>query len=57
MKNRVYADYAATTPLLPDHFRKAADKIPDEYKFTGSVDVSFNLHADGIYEMTELEKD
>ena len=42
---------------IDDRFQKAADMIPDEYKFTGSVDVSFNLHADGIYEMTELEKD
>ena len=41
---------------IDDRFQKAADMIPDEYKFTGSVDVTFNLHADGIYEMTELEK-
>ncbi len=33
---------------LPDHFRKAADKIPEPYKFTGSVDVSFKLHADEL---------
>ena len=32
----------------PDHFRKAADKIPEPYKFTGSVDVSFKLHADEL---------
>ena len=33
---------------LPDHFRKAADKIPEPYKFTGGVDVSFKLHADEL---------
>lgn len=33
---------------LPDHFRKAADMIPEAYKFTGSVDVSFKLHANEL---------
>ena len=41
---------------IDDRFHKAADMIPDEYKFTGSVDVSFNLHVDAIYDMDQLEK-
>ena len=46
-----------TNNRIDDRFQKAADMIPDEYKFTGSVDVSFNLHANEIDDMNALEKD
>ncbi len=41
---------------IDDRFQTAADMIPDAYKFTGSVDVSFNLHADAILDLTALEE-
>ena len=33
---------------IPDRFKKAADKIPEPYRFTGSVDVSFKLHVNQL---------
>ena len=36
---------------IGDRFKKAADMIPDDFKFTGSVDVNFNLHADSLREL------
>ena len=36
---------------IPDRFWKAADLIPDPYRFTGSVDVSFKLHANALHNM------
>lgn len=40
---------------VEDRFHKAADMIPNDYKFTGSVDVSFNLHTDAIHDMNAVE--
>ena len=36
---------------IPDRFWKAADLIPEPYRFTGSVDVSFKLHANELHNM------
>ena len=39
---------------IPDRFQKAADKIPEPYKFTGSVDVSFKMHVNSLLQMSDL---
>ena len=39
---------------IDDRFQKAADMIPDDFKFTGSVDVNFNIHADSLIDLREL---
>lgn len=36
---------------ISDRFWKAADKIPEPYRFTGSVDVSLKLHANQLHNM------
>lgn len=39
---------------IDDRFKKAADMIPDDFKFTGSVDVTFNLHTDSLLDMSAI---
>ena len=39
---------------IPDRFQKAADKIPEPYKFTGSVDVSFKMHVNSLLQLSDL---
>ena len=39
---------------IPDRFKTAADMIPEPYKFTGSVDVSFKMHVNSILQMSDL---
>lgn len=45
----VNATDADTT--IPDRYKKAADKIPEPYRFTGRVDVSFKLHANALHNL------
>lgn len=39
---------------IPDRYQKAADMIPEPYKFTGSVDVSFKMHVNSLLQMSDL---
>lgn len=39
---------------IPDRFKTAADMIPEPYKFTGSVDVSFKMHVNSLLQMSDL---
>ena len=36
---------------ISDRFKKAADMIPEPYKFTGDVDVSLKLHVNELQEL------
>ncbi|MBR4611351.1 MAG: hypothetical protein IKO40_01415 [Kiritimatiellae bacterium] len=39
---------------IADRFKTAADMIPEPYKFTGSVDVSFKMHVNSLLQMSDL---
>ena len=39
---------------MPDRFTKAADMIPDEYKFTGTVEVSMKVCVNSLHGMDVL---
>ena len=39
--------------VIPDHFHKAKDLIPDAFKFTGNVKVKFDVHVDSLVDMPE----
>ena len=43
-----------TNNTLPDRFKEAADMIPEEYKFTGTVEVVTKTHVNSLHDLDDL---